>query len=273
MDDEILIEAGKLGRRYWVDLWRYRELFAVMAWRDVSVRYKQAAFGVAWALLRPLLTMIVFVFVFGRVAHLPAQGAPYPLLVLAAMLPWQFFSGSLTDGSASLVNQANVISKTYFPRLVLPGSAVVVNLFDLAVSLPLLVGLMLWYGVPLGGGLLLFPLALVPLLVLGLGCALWLSALTVRYRDFRFLTPFLVQFGLYVSPVGYGSNAVPLRYRALYDLNPLAPMLDACRFCVLGQPLPGGCLPLAVACATSLALLASGLWYFRGVERGFADVI
>jgi lipopolysaccharide transport system permease protein len=272
-EEEIVIEAGKTERRYWADLWRYRELFMVMAWRDVVVRYKQAVFGVAWAVLRPLLTMLVFAFVFGRVAHLPSQGVPYPLFVMAAMLPWLLFSGALSDGALSLVANANVVAKTFFPRMVLPASSVAVNLFDLVVSLPLLLGLMLWYHTAWSPSLLLLPLVLLPVLALSLGGALWLSALTVRYRDFRYVVPFLVQFGLYVSPVGYGSMAVPLRYRALFQLNPMAPVLEAVRACVLGLPLQDGWGPFLTACALGLAFLASGLWFFRRVERGFADVI
>ncbi|MGH7442290.1 MAG: ABC transporter permease [bacterium] len=271
--ERIVIEAGKTETRYWRDLWRYRELFYVMAWRDVVIRYKQAAFGVAWAVLRPLLTMAAFVFVFGRVAHLSSQGAPYPLFVLSAMLPWQLFSGAVSDGSLSLTNNANVVSKTYFPRMVLPAASVAVNLFDMTVSLLLLVALMLWYHTQPGFYLLLLPVALLPLLVLSLGCALWLSALTVRYRDFRYAVPFLVQFGLYVSPVGYGSAVVPLRYRALYELNPVAPLLEAARSCVLDLPLACSWGSLALACAVAALFLASGLWFFRRVERGFADVI
>jgi lipopolysaccharide transport system permease protein len=271
--DEIVIEAGKAERRYWADLWRYRELFMVMAWRDVVVRYKQAVFGMAWAVLRPLLTMLVFTFVFSRVAHLPSQGVPYPLYVMVAMLPWLLFSGALSDGSLSLVINANVVSKTYFPRMVLPASSVAVNLFDLLVSLPLLLALMLWYHTPWSPALLLLPFVLLPLLALSLGGALWLSALTVRYRDFRYVVPFLVQFGLYVSPVGYGSAAVPARFRTLFELNPLAPVLEAVRACVLGLPLEDGWGPFAGACALGAAFLVSGLWYFRRVERGFADVI
>ncbi len=269
----VVIEAGRTEGRYWRDLWRYRELFYVMAWRDVVIRYKQAAFGVAWAVLRPLLTMAAFAFVFGRIARLPSDGVPYPLFVLAAMLPWQLFSGSISDGSLVLVTNANVVSKTYFPRMVLPASSVAVNLFDLGVSLGLLAALMGWYRFAPGAGLFLLPLALLPLVALALGGALLLSALTARYRDFRYAVPFLVQFWLYVSPVGYGLDAVPARYRGLFQANPLAPLLEGVRSCILGRPLPGGWVAYAAACVSAGAALAVGVAYFRRVERGFADVI
>jgi len=267
------IKAGQKDRDYWRDLWRYRELFQMLAWRDISVRYKQTVIGVAWAVIRPLLTMIIFTVIFGRVAKLPTEGsAPYALLVLAGMLPWQFFSTALADASGSLVSNANLVTKIYFPRSIMPASALMVSLVDLGISMSIAVVLMLWFGHAPGWSLVMFPAYLLAAVVAGLGPSLWLSALTVKYRDFRYVVPFMVQFGLYVSPVGFSSAVIPEAWRPLFYLNPMAAVIDGFRWSLLGDTTlywPGQLIGTAV----SFVLLYTGQRYFRAVERGFADVI
>ncbi|MBD0334901.1 MAG: ABC transporter permease, partial [Cyanobacteria bacterium Co-bin13] len=218
---ELIIEAGRTEAQYWRDLWRYRELFYFLAWRDILVRYKQTAVGVAWALIRPFLTMVVFSVVFGRLADLPSEGdAPYPILVFSAMLPWQFFANALSECSNSLISNANLISKVYFPRLVVPTSAVIVSFVDFLISGIILLGLMVWYDAVPSWRIVTLPLFVVVAFAAAMGAGLWLAALNVQYRDFRYVVPFLVQFGLYISPVGFSSSIVPERWRLLYSLNP-----------------------------------------------------
>lgn len=269
----LIIEAGRAEKQYWADLWRYRELFYILAWRDVAVRYKQTAAGVLWALLQPLLTMVVFTIIFGRVARLPTEGsAPYPLLVLAGMLPWQFFSASLSGSSQSLVGNANLISKVYFPRMIIPAGAVITSFVDLLVSFAILIGMMAWYQYWSGWCLLILPVFVALGFIAALGPGLFLTALTVKYRDVRFVIPFLVQFGLYVSPVGFSSSVIPERWRLLYSLNPMVGVIDGFRWAVLGDTriyLPG----LLLSFGVSLLMLALGVFYFRKTERAFADVI
>lgn len=270
----LVIEPGRTERNYWPDLWRYRELFIILAWRDVAVRYKQTVIGIAWAVVRPLLTMIVFTVVFGRLANLPSDGtAPYPVLVLVGMLGWFLFASILGDASSSLLGNANLVGKVYFPRIIIPAATAVVALVDFGVNLGLLFLLMLWYGVWPGWPILLLP-AFVALAVLAsLGPALLLTALNVRFRDFRFITPFLLQLGLYVSPVGFSSAVVPEGWRLLYSLNPAVGMIDGFRWCLLGGEsqlyLPGFLLSLGV---TAL-LVWAGVRYFRQTERTFADLL
>jgi lipopolysaccharide transport system permease protein len=222
----LIIEAGRSDRHYWRDLWRYRELFRVLAWRDISVRYKQTVIGAAWALIRPFLTMVVFTVVFGTIARLPSHGAPYALLVFAGMLPWTLFSTALSDASNSLVSNANLISKVYFPRLIVPGAAVIVSLVDFLISLGILVLLMVWYQYRPGPQILLMPVFVAIAFLASLGPALWMTALNVKYRDFRYVIPFVVQFGLYASPVGFSSSVIPEQWRLLYSLNPMVGVID-----------------------------------------------
>lgn len=273
MEHELLIEAGHTERNYWRDLFRYRELFYFLAWRDVLVRYKQTVIGVLWAVLRPFLTMVVFVFVFSRIAKLPSEGVPYPVMVFAAMLPWQLFSTSLSEGSNSLISNANLISKVYFPRLIIPASSVIVSFVDFAISLGLLAVLMIWYQVWPSWHLLGLPLFTLLALLASVGAGLWLAALNVEYRDFRYVVPFLVQFGLYVSPVGFTTAIVPEKWRLLYSLNPMVGVIDGFRWSISSGRsaifVPG----LMIGCGVILALLISGIWYFRRVEKTFADVI
>ena len=270
---QFVISAGKTERHYWHDLWRYRELFGFLAWRDVLVRYKQTVIGILWAVLRPLLTMIVFTFVFGRLAKLPSDGVPYPILVFAAMLPWQFFASSLTEASNSLVSNANMLSKIYFPRLVLPTSAVIVSLVDFLISFVILAAMMVWYGIwPTWHMLALIPLTGFAFMA-SIAAGLWIAALNVEYRDFRYIIPFLVQFGLYISPVGFSSSIVPAHLRLWYSLNPMVGVIDGFRWAIVGTGTqiywPGFGLSLFVV----LALFVSGIWYFRKMERTFADLI
>jgi lipopolysaccharide transport system permease protein len=271
--ETLVIEAGRAERQYWQDLWRYRELFYFLAWRDILVRYKQTAIGIAWALIRPFLTMIVFTVVFGQLAKLPSPGVPYPILVFAGMLPWQFFSNALSECSNSLVNSSNLISKIYFPRLIVPTSAVIVSFVDFMISGIILLGLMAWYNFIPNWQILTLPLFILIAILTSMGAGLWLAALTVEYRDFRFVVPFIVQFGLYISPVGFSSSIVPEQWRLIYSLNPMVGVIDGFRWAILGGDaklyMPGFILSLSLV----FLLLWSGIWYFRKMEKTFADVI
>lgn len=273
---ELIIEAGRTESQYWKDLWRYRELFYFLAWRDILVRYKQTVIGVAWALIRPFLTMIVFTVVFGTLAKLPSGDAPYPILVFAALLPWQFFANALTECSNSLISNANLISKVYFPRLIVPTSAVIVSFVDFLVSGMILLALMAWYNFVPSWRILTLPLFIGIAFAASIGAGLWLAALNVKYRDFRYIVPFIVQFGLYISPVGFSSSLVFERFPQwgwLYSLNPMVGVIDGFRWAILGGDfnlyLPGFMLSMALV----VFLFVTGIWYFRKVERTFADVI
>ncbi len=270
---ELIIEAGRTESQYWRDLWRYRELFYFLAWRDILVRYKQTAIGIAWALIRPFLTMLVFTVVFSNLAKLPSGGAPYPILVFVAQMPWQFFSSAITECSTSLLNNANMISKVYFPRLIVPTSSVMVSFVDFLVSGILLLGLMAWYDFVPSWRILTLPLFILIAFAASIGGGLWFAALNVEYRDFRFIVPFVVQLGIYVSPVGYSSNIVPEKWRLLYSLNPMVGVIDGFRWAIIGGNSkiywPGFVLSVGIV----LLILASGIWFFRKTERTFADVI
>lgn len=270
---ELIIEAGAVERQYWQDLLRYRELLYFLAWRDILVRYKQTVFGVAWSVVRPVLTMIVFTFVFSSVAKLPSEGVPYPVLVFAAMIPWQFFANALSECSNSVVNNGNMISKVYFPRLIVPTSAVIVSFVDFLISLVILAILMLICGFAPDARILTLPFFTLMAFMAAMGVGLWMAALNVKYRDFRYIVPFIVQFGLYVSPVGFSSSVIPEQWRFLYSLNPMVGVIDGFRWAILrGQAdlyLPGFFLSLGIV----TALLISGIWYFRKTERTFADII
>lgn len=269
----LIIEAGHTERHYWRDLWRYRELFYFLAKRDILVRYKQTVIGLAWSLIRPLLTMIVFVVVFGKLAKLPSDGVPYPILVFAALLPWQFFSNAFAEAGNSIVSNANMISKVYFPRLIIPTSAVIVSFVDFLISGVILVGLMVWYGFTPDWRILTLPLFIFIAFVAAMGAGLWIAALNVKYRDFRYIIPFVVQFGLYISPVGFSSNIVHEEWRLLYSINPMVGVIDGFRWAILGgnTPLywPGFLLSLGLISV----ILVTGIYYFRKTEKTFADVI
>ena len=271
---ELVIEPGRSGKNYWNDLWRFRELFLFLAWRDILVRYKQTVIGLAWSLLRPFLTMIVFTIIFGRVAKMPTPpGVPYPILVYAAMLPWQFFSTAFSEASNSLITNSNMLTKIYFPRLIIPASTVIVNFVDFLISFIILIGLMIWYHFVPSWNILFLPLFLGLALLSSMGSGLYIAALNVKYRDFRYIVPFVVQFGLYISPVGFSSSVVPEKYRLLYSLNPMVGVIDGFRWSILGGEshiyLPGMMLSIGV----TLFLLVFGIWYFRKMEKSFADII
>ena len=269
----IIIEAGRTERHYWHDLWRYRELFFFLAWRDILVRYKQTVIGILWALGRPLITMLVFTLVFSKLAKLPSEGVPYPILIFAALLPWQFFSGAFSGAGESLVSNASMISKVYFPRMVVPASAVIVSFVDFLISGMILVGLMIWYGFAPNLHMLALPLFIIVAFAAAMGAGLWIAALSVKYRDFRIIVPFVVQFGLYISPVGFSSTIVPEQWRLLYSLNPMVGVIDGFRWAILGGNTqlywPGFLLSLFLV----LVILITGIVYFRKTEKTFADVI
>lgn len=268
----LIIEAGRAERHYWKDLWRYRELFYFLSWRDIIVRYKQTVIGLAWSLLRPLLTMLVFTLVFSKLAKLPSGNAPYPVLVFAALLPWQFFSNALNEAGNSLVGNANMISKVYFPRLVIPVSTVIVSFVDFLISAMILVALMAWYSFMPDWRIVILPLFVLLVACAALGCGLWIAALNVKYRDFRYIVPFALQFGLYISPVGFSSAIVPEKWQLLYSLNPMVGVINGFRWSILGDSQfywPGFLLSLGLI---SL-LLITGILYFRKTEKTFADII
>jgi lipopolysaccharide transport system permease protein len=272
MTQETIIEAGRTERHYWRELWQYRELFRVLAWRDVAVRYKQTVIGAAWAIIRPFLTMVVFTVIFGKLANLPSEGtAPYPIMVFAGMLPWTFISSALGDSSNSIVGSASLISKVYFPRLIVPMAAVGVAFVDFTINFMMLVALMIWYQFLPSWQIVLLPAFVAVALLAGLGPGLWLTALNVKYRDIRYIIPFLVQLGLYASPVGYSSSIVPERWRLLYSFNPVVGVIDGFRWSILGGQLylPGFILSI---CVTAF-LLWLGILQFRKMESSFADLI
>ncbi len=269
---KLVIEAGKANRQYFKDLMSYRELFLLLAWRDILVRYKQTVIGVAWSVLRPLLTMIVFTIVFGRLAKMPSDGVAYPILVFAALLPWQFFSNTVGEGGNSLVSNANMVSKVYFPRIIIPTTAMIVSLIDFLISFFILAGLMVWYQHVPTWKVVYLPLFLGLAAIAALGVTYLISALNVKYRDFRHVLPFIIQFGLYISPVGFSSSVVPDRWRLVYSLNPMVGVIDGFRWAIMGTTQmywPGFFLSFGMA----VLLLFVGVGFFRNMEREFADVI
>jgi lipopolysaccharide transport system permease protein len=274
MHDMTIIEAGRTERHYWRDLWRYRELFQVLAWRDLAVRYKQTLIGVLWAIIRPLLTMLVLTVVFGRIAKLPTDGnAPYALMVFAGILPWTFFSSGLSEASNSLINNTSLISKVYFPRLIVPIATIVVAFVDFLISFGILIALMVWYRFLPDWRIVVLPVFVVIVFLASAGPALWISSLNVKYRDFRYVIPFIVQFGLYVSPVGFSSSVIPDRWRLLYSLNPMVGVIDGFRWCILR----GQSEFYAPAFCVGAAVVAFFLWFgvrqFRKTEKLFADLV
>lgn len=273
-NETIVLEPGRAVKNYWNDLWRYRELFIILAWRDISVRYKQTIIGVLWALLKPFLTMLVFVVIFGQLAKLPSDGnVPYALMVFAAMLPWSLFSMSLSEASNSLVGNEKLISKVYFPRMIIPVSTVVTAFIDFLISFIILLGMMIYYRFLPGWNLALLPVFIILALFASLGPGLWITALNVKYRDFRYVIPFIVQFGLYISPVGFSSSIVPEKWRFLYSLNPMVGVIDGFRWSILGgnSPIywPGFILSIGVI----IFFLWLGIRSFRRMENSFADLI
>ena len=270
----LVLEAGRADLQYWRDLWRYRELFFILAWRDVAVRYKQTVIGLAWAFVRPFMTMVVFTVVFGKIAKLPSEGvAPYAVMVFAGLLPWTLFASILSDASTSIVGNSNLISKVYFPRLIVPLSTVLVALIDFLVSLVILAGLMIWYGVVPGWQILLLPVFVILAVLCSIGPAMWAAAVLVKYRDFRFIIPFVTQIGLYISPVGFSVKIVPEQWQLLYSLNPMVGIIDGFRWCILGGDSPLDGQGFAIGMGVIVLLLWWGGRSFRRSERAFADVI
>ncbi len=268
----IIISPNRGTRHYWNDLWKYRELFYFLAWRDILVRYKQTAIGVVWAVVRPFLTMIVFTIVFGTIAKLPSQGgAPYAIMVFAALLPWQFFATALADASNSLLTNAGMLTKIYFPRLIFPTSTVIVGVVDFLISLAILAGLMVWYQFIPGLRIMTIPIFFIIAFIITIGAGIWLAAINVRYRDFRFIVPFIVQFGLFITPVGFSSSIVPEQWRLLYSLNPMVGVVDGFRWAILGGSLYWPSILLSGLMA--FVLMVIGISYFRKVEQTFADII
>lgn len=272
---QLIIEPGRTEKNYWKDLWRYRELFYILAWRDVKVRYKQTVIGVLWSILRPLLTMIVFTIIFSKIAKLPTQGiAPYAILVYAAMLPWQFFSTALTESSNSLVSNSNLISKVYFPRMIVPASAVISSFVDFLISFVIMFFLMGYYQYMPPIQILALPLMLIFVFLVSFSFGLYLTAINVKYRDFRYIIPFIVQFGLYVSPVGFSSSVIPEKWRLLYNLNPMVGVIDGFRWCIIGGEFTKELmLSMGMSLAFTLIVLFFAIRYFRKVEKTFADII
>jgi lipopolysaccharide transport system permease protein len=271
---QIILEAGRAEKNYWRDLWNYRELFQVLAWRDIAVRYKQTIIGVIWAVLRPVLTMLIFTIIFARIAKLPSEGsAPYPLMVLAGMLPWMFFSTALSDASNSLIGSAGLISKIYFPRLIIPTATIVVSFVDLAISFGILGVMMIWYQFLPSWRIVLLPVFVLLAFLASLGPGLWVTALNVKYRDFRYVIPFALQLGLYISPVGFSSNVVPAKWRLLYSLNPMVGVIDGFRWCILDRDSHLDWRGLVISLTAIVLFLWLGIRQFRKMERTFADLI
>jgi len=271
--DELVIEADRQEAQYWTDIWRYRELFVFFAWRDIIVRYKQTVVGISWALIQPIITVTIFTIVFGRIARLPSEGAPYPMLVLAGLLPWQFFADAVSGASNSLISNSNLVSKVYFPRLIVPAAAVVTTLVDFLIAFAILVALMVWYQAFPDWRVLALPLFVLLAAGAAIGAGLWLAALNVKYRDFRFVVPFMLQAGLYISPVGFSTTVVSPSWRILYSLNPMVSVIDGFRWSLLRGStalyMPG----LAVSALVVVVILVSGIHHFRRTERHFADLI
>lgn len=270
---QFTIEAGKSERHYWMDLWRYRELFYILAWRDIAVRYKQTIIGVLWAVLRPLLTMMIFVVVFGKIAKLPSEGVPYPIYVFAAMLPWTFFATAFADASNSLIGNSNLISKVYFPRLIMPAASVIVSVVDFLISFLILLALMVWNRYLPNWHMFALPLFLLLAFFAALGTGLLIASLNVKYRDFRFVIPFIVQLGLYISPVGFSSTIIPEQYRVLYYLNPMVGVIDGFRWAISGGATALNRDELMISLTMVVLLCFIGITNFRNTEKNFADVI
>lgn len=275
---EVFIEPGRAERNYWKDLWRYRELFYILSWRDLKVRYKQTVIGVVWSVLRPLLTMVIFTFIFQNVAKFEAPpGVNYAVLVFAGLLPWQFFSFGLTEASNSLIGNERLISKVYFPRMIIPASSVITSLADFFISLVLMFLLMIVFKVPASPTLLFLPVFIILTFFASFGVGLWLTALNVKYRDFKHVVPFLVQIGLYLSPVAFLSEKakeiIPAKFQLLYYLNPMAGIIDGFRWCFFGARTPIYWNGMFVSVAVIIIFLLIGISTFRKMEKSFADLI
>lgn len=275
MSFKIIIEPGKTEKNYWKDIWRYRELFYILSWRDIKVRYKQTTLGVLWAIIRPLLTMIIFTYVFGSLAHMKVEGhAPYAIMVFAGLLPWQFFSNALTESSGSLVDNQNLITKVYFPRLIIPASSVITSSIDFLISFAILLMLFVVYGYVPPLNIFLMPLFSIMAFAASFGPGLYLTALNVKFRDFRYIIPFVVQFGLYISPVGFSSSVISEKWRWVYALNPMVAVIDGFRWCIVRDaPNPMLYLPFYISVTVMLFFIWLAIYRFRKMEKNFADLI
>ena len=278
MSFEVFIEPGRAERNYWKDLWRYRELFYILSWRDLKVRYKQTIIGVVWSVLRPLLTMMIFTFVFGQIAKFEAPpGVKYPVLVFAGLLPWQFFAAGLTEASNSLVGNERLISKVYFPRMIIPAASVITSLVDFLISLGLMFVLLIWFSVVPSVNLIFLPLFIIMAFFASFGVGLWLTALNVKYRDFKHVVPFIVQLGLYISPVGFlsaeAAKIIPEKFRLLYYINPMSGVIDGFRWCFFGDKTPVNWNGMFISLVIIIFFLWIGIRTFRKMERSFADLI
>jgi len=271
-DKEIVIEAGRASIDYWKDLWRYRDLLGFLTMRDIRVRYKQTALGISWAVIQPVVTTGIFTFVFGKLAGMSSGNVPYPLLVLAGLLPWQLFAAALSGSSASLISNSNLISKVYFPRLIIPLSSLGVATIDFLVVLALYVGASFWFGRMPSWHWALLPLFIAVALCLAFGAGIWFTALTVKYRDFKYIVPFILQVGVFLSPIGYSTNVIPT-WKHVLDLNPVAGVIDAFRWCLLSDGQPFDAHGILCSIIISAIVTGTGLWYFRKMERTFADDI
>ena len=275
--DELIIESGRAEKNYWKDIWHYRELFYILSWRDIKVRYKQTVVGAAWGVIRPLLTMVIFTFVFGKLGKLEQENTnvPYPILVFAGLLPWQFFSSALSEASNSLVGNSNLITKVYFPRIIIPASSIIVNLVDLGITFLLLITVMLVFRYMPPVQIICLPFFVILAFLISFGTGLYITALNVKFRDFRYIIPFIVQLGIYVTPVGYSSSVIAERYsenaRFWYSLNPMVGVIDGFRWCITGEPIywPGFIMSIGV----TMLFLWIGIGYFRKTEKSFADNI
>lgn len=271
-DWDLVLESGRADKHYWKDLWRYRELFYILSWRDIKVRYKQTVLGAAWSIIRPLLTTIIFTIVFSKIAKLDNPGnAPYALMVFAGMLPWQFFSNALSESSNSLIGNANLITKVYFPRLIIPASSVITSLVDFAISFLILIVMMFWYHYIPSWHIVFLPVFIILAFLCAFGVGLYLTAVNVKYRDFRYIIPFIIQFGLYITPVGFSSSVIGEKWKSIYALNPLVGIIDGFRWCILGDPMNWGSFIFSVI--VILVFLMIGVTYFRKMEKSFADNI
>lgn len=268
-----IIQAGKHDRQYLIDLWKYRELFFFLSWRDILVRYKQTVIGVAWSIIRPILTMIVFTIIFGKIAKLPSGNVPYPILVFVALLPWQFFANALQTGSSSLISNAGMISKLYFPRMIIPASSIIVAFIDFIISFIILIVLMFWYRFVPDWRVVTIPLFLILAILLTLGAGFLISSLNVKYRDFQYIVPFIVQLGLYISPVGFSSDIIPQKWKIIYSLNPMVGIIDGFRWAFFGTQSNYLMLSIVFSIVIIILILFIGIWYFRKTERTFADRI
>ncbi|MBL0267329.1 MAG: ABC transporter permease [Chitinophagaceae bacterium] len=275
MSHRIIIEPGRSEKNYWKDIWHYRELFYILSWRDIKVKYKQTVLGVVWAVLRPLLTMIVFTFVFGRIAKMDVQTTvPYSIIVFAGLLPWQFFSNAITECSNSLVGNTNLITKVYFPRMIIPASSVITSFIDFFISFVILIGLFLVYGYMPPPEIMAMPLFWILAFLASFGPGLYLTALNVKYRDFRYIIPFIVQFGLFISPVGYTSAQIPEKWHWLYALNPMVGVIDGFRWCIVKDaPNPFLHYPFYISLGVIFAFFWLSIYQFRKMEKNFADLI